>query len=58
MTFKLEIEVTNDAFNDGAEGRAELARVLREAIEKLDMGYDYCNLRDSNGNVVGKFILG
>lgn len=57
--FELKIDTGNAAFgNDGMGGdyneRAEIKRVLLDAIERLEAGYDDITLIDINGNKVGE----
>ena len=48
----IEIETGNAAFADGNEA-AELARILREAAQRIEHGCTGFPLRDNNGNRVG-----
>jgi hypothetical protein len=50
--FKLQLATDNAAFEDGNLHR-EVARILREAADKLEDGMRQVNLRDANGNLVG-----
>ena len=56
-TFVLYIDTENDAFLDNSP--AEVSRILRELADKLDsenqLDWAYSNLRDINGNIVGKY---
>jgi hypothetical protein len=49
--FKIKIECDNAAFEN--DPLAEVARILREAADKLEQGQDGFKLRDINGNTVG-----
>lgn len=55
--FVLTIEVDNAAF-DGENKTLELARILREQADRIeDSGFGrerWANIRDTNGNIVGK----
>lgn len=57
--FKLEVTCDNDAFEP--EPWEELARILREAADKLEREREACKwfqtVRDINGNDVGRFAL-
>jgi hypothetical protein len=58
MTFDLKIETDNYAFDD--DPRPEVARILREVADRVEHGIiatGYRNVRDINGNVVGRFRL-
>jgi hypothetical protein len=58
MEFSLFITADNAAFGDSdAECCAELARILRETADKLELGQDTGRLRDSNGNTVGRYSV-
>lgn len=63
MTFKLQIETGNAAFNSEEDGSQrltethEVARILREAANKLEWGNRQYNLRDVNGNLVGGYAF-
>ncbi len=56
--FTLTIECDNAAFEDDAG--AEVARILRDAADDLDGDMmaetGSANLRDINGNIVGRWI--
>ena len=61
MKFRLEITCDNAAFDDPESDDAtgeELARLLREAAERVELGYAMGPLMDKNGNHVGHFGLG
>ena len=52
VNVKIEIDTCNDAFRDNPG--AEVARILREAANKIEFGSEVdFNLRDANGNTVG-----
>jgi len=55
-TFTITIETGNAAFDDGNEGN-EVARILREAADRAEMGSTATPLRDYNGNVVGRMTV-
>jgi hypothetical protein len=59
MAFKLAIKNTdNAAFGESDDDkRHEIARILREAADKLDQGRDYAACMDFNGNKVGEWSL-
>jgi cytochrome c-type biogenesis protein CcmH/NrfF len=56
--FTLTIECENAAFDDC---EAEIARILRDVADRVESGAadsdKHRNLYDSNGNVVGTFVL-
>lgn len=51
----VRIEMDNDAFNDGADGLFETARILEELAHNL--GNNFGPLLDANGNKVGRAEL-
>jgi hypothetical protein len=55
MKFRLEIDLSNEAF-DGADGaEAELGRILRDFAFNTDEGHPLeRRIRDIDGNTVGK----
>lgn len=53
-TFHLSIEIDNAAFQDN-NAPHEIARILREAADKIADGQTLGKLRDINGNTVGAF---
>jgi hypothetical protein len=59
-TFELKIELDNDAFADGQEGR-ELNRILEEVAAKVRDGLGEHGtggkIRDINGQTVGEFVV-
>jgi hypothetical protein len=55
MVFLLKIECDNSAFEP--EPGDEVARILREAADKIERGSTGVRLRDVNGNKVGKCRL-
>ena len=55
MAFTLRIETENDAFACGAD--FQVARLLRQCAARVEAGHTEGNLRDSNGNTVGRFEL-
>ena len=55
--FKLNIDLSNDAFSDQYDG-IELARILREVAQKIEeygIPCMYQNIKDINGNIVGRY---
>lgn len=56
MKFKLEIKCDNAAF-EGSQitTNEEVARILRQVVDQLRIGYTYSGLYDINGNHVGEF---
>ena len=54
-SFTLKLNTDNAAFSYDAA--MEVARILREAANKLESGFTDTKLRDYNGNVVGQFTL-
>lgn len=54
--FTFELDIDNAAF-EGDNLAYEVARVLREAAGRIEGGATESNLRDANGNTVGKFKL-
>lgn len=54
--FKLTISTTNDAFGPADYDRnEEVARILRDAADRLSSGQDYGPTMDVNGNTTGAF---
>ena len=51
----IEIETANAAFTDNE--RAEAARIIRDAADFIENGGDARNLRDMNGNTVGRVLF-
>ena len=58
-TVTITIETTNDAFNDGAHGAFEVARILGELADTVRSDGTICqrSLWDSNGNRVGAMSI-
>lgn len=57
MYFKLHINTNNAAF-DGDNKQHELSRLLRDIADKIESnGVSWCyqNIRDYNGNIVGRY---
>lgn len=58
--FTLSITCDNAAFDDD-DGRAEIARILRDIARRVELGEAdnglHQNARDMNGNPVGTFVL-
>jgi hypothetical protein len=52
--FRIKIETGNAAFEDDNK-EYEIARILREAADKIEGGQTTGNLYDINGNRVGEF---
>jgi hypothetical protein len=57
MKLTITIQMDNEAFDDGNEGRTEAARILRDVAKHLEQGDDGRRLMDSNGNHVGRFEI-
>ena len=58
MGFKLTIKTDNAAFSEDEGGpNLEVARLLREAADKIENGGDGGVLMDVNGNRVGSYSL-
>lgn len=53
----ITIDTGNAAFDDGNR-EAEVARILREAADKIEAGYEDFGLYDFNGNKVGNVTTG
>jgi hypothetical protein len=49
----IKINTENDAFQ-GGNGRAEIARILRELADKIEAGESPRTILDVNGNTVGR----
>jgi len=49
--FKMEVELENDAFRDGAE----LPRILRAVAKRIEDGEIRGTVRDVNGNTCGSW---
>ena len=54
--FRLEIVLENAAFEDDMQG--EIASMLEDAAHKVSEGYVTQTLRDTNGNIVGAWVIG
>jgi signal transduction protein with GAF and PtsI domain len=55
--FKLTVDMDNAAFSDQYDG-IELSRILRMVAQKIEdngIPWMYQNIKDINGNVVGKY---
>jgi len=57
MKFKLEIKMDNAAFEDGADGMFEIARILADLAADLRNGSAASTVMDANGNSVGRYIV-
>ena len=58
MEATIRINMDNAAFEDGCDGYAELARILKNLSNYLyDQGSNNKNLFDINGNKVGSLII-
>lgn len=56
MTLKIEFETDNAAFDD-INGPAEIRRILSEIAGRIVLGSVSGNIRDINGNRIGKYEL-
>lgn len=54
---RITIDTGNAAFDDGNR-EAEVARILREAADRIEAGAEDFTLRDINGNKVGSVTTG
>lgn len=56
---KIEFSTENAAFRDecGNIDSYEIARILREIAEKVQIGYTYGPIMDYNGNKVGSWSI-
>ncbi len=55
--FKLTVDMDNTAFADQHDG-IELSRILRRVAQRIEddgIPWMYQNIRDINGNIVGKY---
>ncbi len=55
--FKLTVDMDNAAFADQHDG-IELSRILRGVAQRIEddgIPWMYQNIRDINGNIVGKY---
>lgn len=52
MKITIDIKTDNAAFEENPQ---EVEMILKETAKKIGNGYRDGNLRDSNGNTVGKF---
>ena len=55
--FNLTIDMDNAAFSDQYDG-IELSRILRMVADKIEdngIPWHYQNIKDINGNIVGKY---
>ncbi len=58
MKLKLTMEMSNAAFDDGADGRMEAARILKSAVTWLEENSPTkFGLYDINGNRVGELKI-
>ncbi len=58
MKLTLKLEMDNAAFDDGADGRMEAARILRRAVTWLEENSPTkFSLYDINGNRVGELKI-
>jgi hypothetical protein len=58
MKATLEVTMDNAAFDGLGGPHVELARILRDAADRLDAGHsDGFKLRDINGNTVGSLEI-
>lgn len=57
MTFKLNIETDNEAFDEDWKMRNSLEGILESVINKIDEGYTEGICRDINGNNVGDWSI-
>lgn len=57
MEFTVNIKVDNDAYRNQTI-QFQLIDNLKDIISKLEDGYDYGNIKDINGNIVGIWGLG
>ena len=57
MTFKLNIETDNEAFDEDWKMRNSLESILESVINKIDEGYTEGICRDINGNNVGDWSI-
>lgn len=57
MTFKLNIETDNEAFDDDYKMRSSLEGILQGVIDKISDGYTEGICRDINGNNVGDWSI-
>lgn len=56
MDFVVQFEMDNDAFVE--DMRAETVRVLGEVSRRVEWGQDYGNVKDVNGNTIGRWSIG
>ena len=55
--FRLTVDLDNAAFSDQYDGQ-ELARILRMVAQKIEdsgIPWYYQNIKDINGNIVGRY---
>lgn len=57
MTFKLNIETDNEAFDEDWKMRNSLEGILENVINKIDEGHTEGICRDINGNNVGDWSI-
>lgn len=57
MTFKLNIDTDNEAFDEDWKMRNSLEGILESVINKIDEGYTEGICRDINGNNVGDWSI-
>lgn len=57
MTFKLNIETDNEAFDDDYKMRTSLEEILESVSGKISEGYSEGICRDIYGNKVGDWFI-
>ncbi len=55
MAFAMDIQTDNAAFE---EPGPEIARILRAIADEVENGNEYADIHDTNGNTVGRWLLG
>lgn len=55
MKALIEVTIVSSAFDD--QSATELARILRKLVDAIEVGHIDLNLRDLDGNDVGKFTI-
>jgi hypothetical protein len=53
--FQLKFSLANEAFDNLMS--IEIARILREIAKQVERGADPANIRDINGNTIGKWQI-
>ncbi len=56
MEFQAVIKMDNAAFEENG-GTEEIRKRIRHIADQINTGITYSNIRDTNGNIVGKWEI-